>query len=125
MSLNPLGRPATTPVVTVIAGAVPFAVVFDHHGNLAVAEAGTNAVETFRVGSDGTLTSLGSVGTGQAATCWIVRDGSLLFTSNAGSADHSGIRIGAHESLTLLGQTATDAGTVEAAVSDGGRFLYV
>ena len=99
--------------------------MFDHHGNLAVAEAGTNAVETFRVGSDGGLTSLGSVGTGQAATCWVVRDGLLLFTSNAGSANLSGIRIGAHGSLTLLCQTGTDVGTVDAAVSDGGRFLYV
>ena len=76
-------------------------------------------------GNPKAVASLGSVGTGQAATCWVVRDGALLFTSNAGSANLSGIRIGTHGSLTLLGQTATDAGTVDAAVSDGGRFLYV
>ena len=52
--------------------AVPFAVTFDTSGHLVVANAGTNAVATFSLGADGTVTSISSVGTGQAATCWIV-----------------------------------------------------
>lgn len=124
-ALNQSGRPSATPTVNVEPDAVPFAVTFDTHGILTVAEAGTNAVETFRIGSDGSLTSLSSLATGQAATCWVVRDGSLLFLSNAGSANLTGVRSGAGGSLSLIGQTATEAGTVDAAVSPGGRFLYV
>ena len=124
-ALNRFGRPSTTPTVNVEPGAVPFAVTFDAHGTLVVAEAGTNAVQTFSIGSDGGLTSLSSLGTGQAATCWVVRDGSRLFLSNAGSANLTGVGTGAGGKLSLLGQTATDAGTVDAAVSAGGHFLYV
>ena len=124
-ALNRFGRPATSPTVNVEPGAVPFAVTFDPHGTLAVAEAGTNAVQTFSIRSEGSLTSLNSLGTGQAATCWIVLDGARLYLSNAGSANLTGVRTGPGGSLTLLGQTATDAGTVDAAVSSGGRFLYV
>jgi 6-phosphogluconolactonase (cycloisomerase 2 family) len=124
-ALNRIGRPASAPTVSSEPGAVPFAVVFDQHGTLVVAEAGTDAAATFRIESDGSLTALSSVGTGQAATCWIVRDGNLLFLSNAGSASLTGLRAGHHGSLALLGQTTTDPGTVDAAVSTGGRFLYV
>ena len=123
--LNRFGRPSAAPTVNVEPDAVPFAVSFDQRGTLAVAEAGTNAVQTFRVGPNGSLTSVATVGTGQAATCWIVRDGSLLFLSNAGSASVTGVRSDHAGSLTLLGQTTTNAGTVDAAVSSGGRFLYV
>ncbi len=52
-------------------------------------------------------------------------DGGLLFASNAGSATISGYASGAGGQLTLLGQTATDPGTVDAAVTPSGRFLYV
>lgn len=124
-ALNRLGRPAAAPVVNVEPGAVPFAVTFDPHGNLAVAEAGTNAAATFKIESNGTLSALSSLSTGQAATCWIVSDGSLLFLSNAGSATLTGVRAGSGGSLTLLGQTVTDPGTVDAAVSADGRFLFV
>ena len=98
---------------------------FGPAGRLAVAEAGTNAVQTFRVRSDGSLALLGSLSTGQAATCWIVRDGSRLYLSNAGSANLTGVGVGRAGSLALLGQTATGAGTVDAAVTPSGRFLYV
>jgi 6-phosphogluconolactonase (cycloisomerase 2 family) len=124
-ALNRFGSPSAVPTVNPEPGAVPFAVTFDARGILAVAEAGTNAVETFRIGTSGALTSLSSLGTAQAATCWIVRDGSLLFLSNAGSANLTGLRTTAAGALSLLGNSPTDAGTVDAAISSGGGFLYV
>jgi 6-phosphogluconolactonase (cycloisomerase 2 family) len=119
------GRLSRRPVVNADPGAVPFAITFDPAGHLVIADAGTNALSTFALAPDGTVTQLDTVGTGQSATCWVVPDGSLLFASNAGSATISGYASGAGGTLTLLGQTATDPGTVDAAVTPGGAFLYV
>jgi 6-phosphogluconolactonase (cycloisomerase 2 family) len=119
------GRLSASPVVNADPGAVPFAITFDPAGHLVIADAGTNALSTFSLAPDGSLTALDTVGTGQSATCWVVPDHGLLFASNAGSATISGYASGAGGALTLLGQTATDPGTVDAAVTPGGRFLYV
>ncbi len=119
------GRLSASPVVNPEPGTVPFAITFDSSGHLVIANAGTNAVATFALHADGTVTPLDSVGTGQAATCWVVRDGQLLFASNAGSANVSGYASSSAGVLTLLGQTPTDPGTVDAAVAPGGRDLYV
>ena len=119
------GRLSASPVVNPEPGTVPFAITFDAGGHLVIANAGDNAVATFALHADGTVTSLDSVGTGQAATCWVVRDGQLLFASNAGSANVSGYASSSTGALTLLGQTPTDPGTVDAAVAPGGQYLYV
>jgi 6-phosphogluconolactonase (cycloisomerase 2 family) len=119
------GRLSAAPTVNAEPGAVPFAITFDRGGHLVIADAGTNALSTFALGADGALTSLDTVGTGQSATCWVAADRGLLFASNAGSATESGYASGPGGTLTLLGQTATDPGTVDAAVTPGGRFLYV
>ena len=119
------GRLSRQPVVNSEPGTVPFAITFDPAGHLVIADAGTNAVSTFALSPDGTVTLLDSVGTGQSATCWVAPDGSLLFASNAGSATVSSYSAGPGGALTLLGQTSTDPGTVDAAVTPGGRFLYV
>jgi 6-phosphogluconolactonase (cycloisomerase 2 family) len=119
------GRLSASPVVNAEAGTVPFAISFDRAGSLVIAEAGTNALATFTLGSSGTVTLLSQVGTGQSATCWVARAGRLLYASNAGSADVTGYFAGPGGQLTLLGQTATDPGTVDAAASPGGRYLYV
>ncbi|HWB36153.1 MAG TPA: beta-propeller fold lactonase family protein, partial [Rugosimonospora sp.] len=74
---------------------------------------------------DGRLTALDSVVTGQAATCWAVLAGGVAYVSNAGSGTLSAYRVDSHGRLTGLGTTATDAGTVDAAVSGDGRYLYV
>jgi hypothetical protein len=104
---------------------VPFAITFDPAGHLVIADAGTNALSTFTLGSDGTVTPIDSVGTGQAATCWVAVARGTLYASNAGSANVSGYTSSASGQLTLLGQTATDPGTVDAAATPGGAFLYV
>lgn len=112
-------------MVTSTPGAVPFGFAFDSAGRLRVTEAGTNSVGTFTVGRDGTLTAKGTVPTGQTATCWAVTAGNHLYVSNAASGTLSGYRVGSRGELTALGNTATNAGTVDAAASSDGRYLYV
>jgi 6-phosphogluconolactonase (cycloisomerase 2 family) len=119
------GRLSPTPVVNSEPGTVPFAVTFDQAGDLLVTQAGTNAVTSYSLHDDGTVSPLSTLATGQAATCWIVRSGSVAYASNAGSATLSDVGLGAGGQLTSLGTTETSAGTVDAAVAANGRFLYV
>jgi 6-phosphogluconolactonase (cycloisomerase 2 family) len=119
------GGRLSAPVVNSEPGTVPFAISFDSSGHLVIAEAGPNALATFTISGHGTLTQLDTVGTGQTATCWVAPAGSFLFASSAGSAAESGFTSAADGQLTLLGATATDAGTVDASAAAGGQFLYV
>ncbi|MEU1505370.1 beta-propeller fold lactonase family protein [Kitasatospora sp. NPDC005748] len=123
--LDRSGTPADSPVVTHLPGAVPFAFVPHGRHGLQLAEAGTNAVATFAVHPDGTASQQAFAATGQSATCWIVAVRDLLYASNAGSSTLSGFRTADHgRQLTALGNTPTHPGTVDAAVSSDGRYLY-
>jgi 6-phosphogluconolactonase (cycloisomerase 2 family) len=119
------GRLSAAPVVNPLTGAVPFAVDFDAAGHLVVTEAGTNAVATFSLAGNGTITSIDTKLTGQAATCWIVQANGVFYASNAGSATLSGFGSSLSGVLTPLGLTPTDGGTVDAAATPDGRYLYV
>ena len=123
-AVDVFGGLSAHPVVNADPGAVPFAVTFDAAQHLVVGEAGTNAVATFTVNRNATLTLIDREATGQAATCWIVRAGSNFYASNAGSGSLSGYHDGGSGALTALGNTATDAGTVDAAVTSNGHYLY-
>lgn len=123
-SVGPGGLSAT-PVVTELPDAVPFALTFDTHGHLVLAEAGPNAVATFTANRDGTLSPIAQATTGQAATCWIAGTGSRFYLSNAGSGSLSGYADPGSGGLTALGNTATDPGTVDATVTPDGHYLYV
>ena len=118
------GQLSPTPVVNSEPGTVPFAVTFDHEGNLVVAEA-AGALASFRLNGDGTVALLDSVATDQAATCWVAAAGSWFYASNAGIGSLSAFQSGFGGALTLLGDTTTNAGTVDATVSSDARFLYV
>jgi 6-phosphogluconolactonase (cycloisomerase 2 family) len=118
------GLLSAAPVVSAEPGAVPFAISFDG-GHVLIAEAGPNALVSFALSTSGSLTPLATALTGQAATCWVVRAGRYFYVSNAGSGSVSGYAAGASGSLSALGNTSTDAGTVDAAAADGGRFVYV
>jgi len=120
-ALDGLGGPAAHPVSTVLPGAVPFAVAFDARGNLALAEAGPNAVATFGIDRRGALSPIAQAATGQAATCWIISVNGRLYLSNAGSGSVSAF----NGALAPIGLTATRGGTVDAAATPDGRFLYV
>jgi 6-phosphogluconolactonase (cycloisomerase 2 family) len=117
------GGPSARPTVNAEPGAVPFAVAFDRTGHLAVAEAGPNAVATFTIHRNGKLTAVDQAATGQMATCWIAGANGVLYAANAGSGNVSAFR-DAHGKLTALGNTATAAGSVDAATSSDGRRLY-
>jgi 6-phosphogluconolactonase (cycloisomerase 2 family) len=119
------GRLSATPVVNSEPGTVPFAVDFDAAGHLVVTEAGTNALATFSLASNGTIAPIDAKPTGQTATCWVVQANGTFYASNAGSASLSGYLSSPAGVLTLVGQTPTDAGTVDAAVTADGRYLYV
>ena len=119
------GSLSAASVVNSEPGAVPFAISYDQYGHVLIAEAGTNALATFALSRDGTLAPLDVALTGQAATCWVARAGGYFYVSNAGSASVSGYRVGYLGRLSALGNTTTDAGTVDAAAAGYGRFLYV
>jgi 6-phosphogluconolactonase (cycloisomerase 2 family) len=119
------GRLSARPTVNSEPGTVPFAVSFDRFGHLVIAEAGTNALATFRLAGNGTVSLLDRKLTGQAATCWVTPAGSFLFASNAGTPSESGFASSAGGQLSLLANTATDPGAVDAAAAAHGRFLYV
>jgi DNA-binding beta-propeller fold protein YncE len=123
--VRPGGRLSASPVVNAEGSTVPFGIAFDQAGHLVIADSGSNALSTFTLGAGGTVTLIDSVGTGQAATCWVAPAGGTLYASNAGSGNISGYTSSASGQLTLLGQTSTDPGTVDAAASPDGQFLYV
>ena len=119
------GRLSSSPAVNSEPGTVPFAISFDRHGDVLIAEAGPNALVSFTLAGDGVLTVEHTALTGQAATCWVARAGQFFYASNAGSGSVSGYTAGFGGQLTALGNTSTDAGTVDAASTPFGRFLYV
>ena len=123
--VSPSGRISEEPVVRAENGTVPFAMAFDAYGRLAVTDAGTNAVATYRVGRHGTLTPLGMAATGQAATCWVAVDGTLLAASNAGSASVTTLRTDGSGSVRKIADTSTGPGTIDAAFTPDGDNLYV
>jgi len=122
--LSSSGRPSANPVVTPDDGNVPFAVAYDNLGRLNVSEAGPNAVSSWQLHADGSLQFLGRVGTGGAATCWIVSGGANLYVNSAASASVNtfGVTAGG---LTDRGVTSTHGGTIDATLSSDGANLYV
>ena len=119
------GTLSATPTVNPEPGTVPFAVTFDRQGNLVAAEAG-GWVASYTLGANGSLAQLDQVATNQAATCWIVDANNRFYASNAGSGSLTQFNSSKGGALlTDVGNTPTDAGTVDAAASPGGRYIYV
>ncbi len=119
------GNLSWQPVVNSEPNAIPFAVTFDQTGNLVVAETGIGSLVTFSLTPNGVLTELDAVSSTQAATCWVAAINGNLYASNAGSASVSQFQDTSAGILSLEGQTSTDPGTVDAAGSANGNFLYV
>ena len=101
-------------------------------------DAGT--ASTYRLGSDGRLSLLGTVPNGQNASCWVAvtPDVRSAYVSNTTSGTISHYRVGTHGRLSLVAGAAAQAapqggtdfmgmpssGPVDLAVSADGRFLY-
>ena len=115
----------SSPVVNSEPGTTPFGVTFDSAGHLVVAEAGTNALATFSLSPGGVATEIDTVGNHQSATCWVAAVNGNLYASNAGSGNLTLYQVSGGGALTLGPNTATDPGTVDAAASSDGNFLYV
>jgi 6-phosphogluconolactonase (cycloisomerase 2 family) len=127
-SVRPDGRLSRSPAVNPESADVPFAVTFDQAGHLVVANAGPNSLSTYTLNADGTVDPIDAVDTGQAATCWVASAHGFFYASNAGSGSVSRFAEGprADGQLTLLGlPTSTDPGTVDAAATGSGQYLYV
>jgi DNA-binding beta-propeller fold protein YncE len=123
-AISRFGAPSAA-VVNPEPGLVPFAATFDPAGHVLLSEAGPNAVAAFRLTRAGTLVPISTAATGGAATCWVVRAGNHVYASNAGSATITTVAISPAGELSKVADTSTGAGTVDAAVSSDGRYLYV
>lgn len=128
------------PVVHASSGTTPFGFAFDPRDHLIVSEAfggaaNASAASSYSLGA----TPLGgfrlvsaSVPTGQSAACWVVLtpNGRHAFTTNAGSSSLSRFDVSpATGKLSLSAGVAGSIGTggtpIDAAMSSGGRYLYV
>ena len=96
-----------------------------------VSEAGPNALSSYQVSETGGLSLVtGSLGDGQAATCWAVspNNSGYAYAANAGSATISSYTIASDGILSLLdataGATASGSAPTDMALSSDGRFLY-
>ena len=89
------GLPSTDPVLSMSNGATPFGFIFDQRGHLLVVEAGSNAVSSYHILSDGTLEVISpSVPNGQQGACRIVGNKSgYVFTANPGSQTISAYKL--------------------------------
>ena len=124
-AVAPGGALSPTPVVNPLPGTVPFAVSFDKQGHVILAEA-AGSLASFQLTEGGVLEQLDAVPSEQAATCWVVQARGQFYTSNAGSGSLSTFGSShAGQLLTLLGDTPTNGGTVDATATSDGHFLYV
>jgi 6-phosphogluconolactonase len=121
------------------AGQTPFGFGFDHRGLLIVSEAfggapDASTVSSYRLNRDGDLTVVDPVvPTTETAACWIAvsENGRFAYTTNTGSGSVTGFDVGHAGKLEILdadGQTGIIGGgssPIDAAFSQGGRYLYV
>ena len=114
-------------------GTGPFGMSFRRDGLLLVAEAGANALSSYRVNSNGTLSVVsGSVSTGQSATCWVslAKSGRHAYTSNTGSRTISTFRVSNSGVLSFVRNTystpeeADGGAPIDNAISTNGRYFY-
>jgi 6-phosphogluconolactonase (cycloisomerase 2 family) len=125
--VSPFGRLSDTAAVTPSATPVPFAFSFDRQGDIVAVEAAKSTLSVYSINHDGSLTTIGSVGDGQAALCWVTEARGIFYGSNAGSASVSSFTVAPNGSPSLVNATAGSAfpGTIDSAASPDGRYLYV
>ncbi len=88
---------------------------------MVVADTGIGSLVSYSLSRDGTVTQINAVSSTQKATCWVAPAAGFFYTGNAGSGTVSGFQDN-KGSLSVIGQTPTDPGTVDA--SANGQFLY-
>lgn len=124
----------SSPSITHSNGAVPFGFAFDNANHAFVSEAGPGAVSSYKIGNDGSVTSLSAtVVTHQAAACWVVvtNNGKYVYDANAHTTTISGFQVGANGSITLLnangitGETGPSSAPIDMALSGNSHYLSV
>jgi 6-phosphogluconolactonase len=123
---------ASGPISNPSSGSTPFGFEFTHRNLAIVAEAGPNALSSYKAHENGQLELItGSLKNGQAATCWAVvtDDGRYAYSVNAGSGTISSYEVSTEGDLTLLDPTAAVTGSGSAPTDPGfssdSKFLYV
>ena len=124
-------------------GNLPIAIEFDKQGHLFVAEAfgklaisprnkTGGAVSSYAINDNGSLTPINaSIGNFQFATCWLIRSGDYLYTTNSLSDTISGYKIAEDGSITLLNQdgvlihTGNDRYPTDMALAGTGENKYL
>ncbi len=118
-------------VANASAGATPFAARFAPDGALIVGNA-SNSISSYRLDWDQSLDVISNaIPTLGMATCWdvVVRNGRMVYTSNAGSANISGFTIGRDGSLsaiqnTVVGTNPAGSTNLDIAAAANGSFVY-
>lgn len=127
-ALDDNGIPVGSVTETADPGIVPFAFGVSGYGNVLVAEAGSGSVSSFSPSATGQplVLATSSVGTGQAATCWIVVTDDYAYTANTGSNTISLFSHARTGALTLLDATAATASgaPTDMTLAGGGKYLY-
>jgi 6-phosphogluconolactonase len=137
--LDARGLPAATPTIVASSGTTPFGFSFNGRRQLIVSEAfggaaGRSAVSSYQLRRDGSLRVVSaSVATGQTAACWIVNtpDRRFAYTTNTGSGNISGYRVGGGGVLTRFddgGVTAdlgAGSGPIDMGITPDGDYVYV
>ena len=114
-------------------GAVPFGFDITNRGYAIFSEAGPNAVSSYDVDDDGSLSLIsGSVPlTGQIAACWLIttHDGRYAFTANAGTGTISSLKVAPDGKVTLINATASAnllaKPVLDMAITRNSKFLYI
>ncbi|MFN8075176.1 MAG: hypothetical protein U0Q15_07110 [Kineosporiaceae bacterium] len=126
--LDPAGRPSATANVTASTGPVPFAFEWGPQRVLHVAQAGDGRLASYRIGTDGAATALGTSATSeQKALCWTVRVGRTVIGANPGSGTLSTwtLREGRTPGAVLTDAVAASPGGAPIDLAAAGRFVYV
>lgn len=119
------------PVISASNGQGPFGSVFLPSGLLLTAEAGTNALTSYRLAQNGTLQAISTALNRQMATCWVAATpgGRHAYTTNAASGTVSTYNIMTGGALRFVGNVPATgrmaAGApIDCGVSPDGRNFY-
>ena len=134
-TLNHWGIPVTRHTKT-SSSPTPFGFARGLLGVVFISEAvggapGASVLSSYRIHFNGTISLIdGSVGAGQTAACWVVvtKNGKYAYTTNTGSNNISTFSTNVFSgdiSVNNAISASTQAGPIDAALSDESRFLYV
>lgn len=130
---------AVGPTVVSSAGQTPFGFAFGKRNELFVSDAfggaaNAGALSSYFTSDNRILRTITGVAADrQTAPCWVVltNDARFAYTTNTGSGNVSGYRVGFNGALQLLNadgltaNTGTGSTPLDAAISNDSRFLYI